>query len=418
MLIARFLRRIITAGELILYDARGGAHRIGDPGTGPQVRVRLHDRALNRRLLLNPRLRLGEAYMDGSLTVEDGRIYDLLALLTRSLGSSTAGWLDRLQEWLRLLRRRISQINGLDRARRNVAHHYDLSGALYDLFLDSDRQYSCAYFPEPGSDIERAQLAKKRHIAAKLLLKPGQEVLDIGSGWGGLALYLAEAGQARVTGITLSREQLAHARARAEHRGLDRQVHFALRDYRQQRGRFDRIVSVGMFEHVGLPNYPGFFRKVADLLSDDGVALIHTIAQRDPPCPTNPWLQRYIFPGGYTPSLSEILPAVEAAGLWVTDIEVLRLHYAETLRCWRQRFLENREAAAGLYDDRFCRMWEFYLAGSEVAFRYQGHMVAQIQVAKSIDSVPLTRDYIGEWERAHPPPGPEGRGDRLRVARS
>ena len=416
MLIARLLRRIVTAGELVLYDVRGGAHRIGDPSAGPQVRVRFHDRALNHRLLLNPRLRLGEAYMDGSLTVDDGRIYDLLELLTRSLGNSTAGWLDRAQEWLRLLQRRVSQINGPDRARRNVAHHYDLSGALYDLFLDSDRQYSCAYFPEPGSDLERAQLAKKRHIAAKLLLKPGQEVLDIGSGWGGLALYLAETGRARVTGITLSSEQLAHAQARAARRGLDQQVHFALRDYRQQCGRFDRIVSVGMFEHVGLPNYPAFFQKIADLLSDDGVALIHTIAQHDPPCPTNPWLQRYIFPGGYTPSLSEILPAIEAAGLWVTDIEILRLHYAETLRCWRQRFLERREEAARLYDERFCRMWEFYLAGSEVAFRYQSHMVAQIQVAKSIASVPLTRDYIGEWERAHPLPGPAGRGDRLQVA--
>ncbi len=417
MLIARLLRRIIQAGELTLYDARGGAHRIGDPSTGPRVNVRLHDRALHRRLLLNPRLRLGEAYMDGSLTVEGGHIYDLLELLTQSLGNGTAGWLDRLQEWLRLLRRRFSQLNGLGRARRNVAHHYDLSGALYDLFLDSDRQYSCAYFPEPEADLERAQLAKKRHIAAKLLLKPGQEVLDIGSGWGGLALYLAETGRARVTGITLSAEQLAHARDRAEHRGLGGQVRFALRDYRQQSGRFDRIVSVGMFEHVGLPNYPGFFRKIAELLSDDGVALIHSIAQRDPPCPTNPWLQRYIFPGGYTPSLSEILPAIEAAGLWVTDVEILRLHYAETLRRWRQCFLEKWDEAAKLYDERFCRMWEFYLAGSEVAFRYQGHMVAQIQVAKSIDSVPPTRDYIESWERAHPLPGTGRRSGRLKVAR-
>ena len=417
MLFARLLRRIVKAGELTLYDARGAAHRFGDPSRGPQVSIRLHDGALNRRLLFNPRLRLGEAYMDGSLTVESGGIYDLLEILTRNLGNRTAGWLDDGQEWLRMLWRGVSQANRPARARHNVAHHYDLSGALYDLFLDSDRQYSCAYFPEPGSDLERAQLAKKRHIAAKLLLEPGQEVLDIGSGWGGLALYLAETGRVRVTGITLSEEQLAHARARVRAEGLEQSVRFALRDYRQQSGRFDRIVSVGMFEHVGLPNYPAFFRKLAELLSDDGVALIHSIAQRDPPSPTNPWLQRYIFPGGYTPSLSEILPAIEAAGLWVTDIEILRLHYAETLRCWRQRFLENWDRAAGLYDERFCRMWEFYLAGSEVAFRYQGQMVAQIQVAKTIDKVPLRRDYIERWERAHPLRGPARSRGGLKVAR-
>ncbi len=417
MLFARLLGGFVKAGELTLCDARGKVHRFGDPGTGPQVTVRLHDRALHRRLFLNPRLRLGEAFMDGTLTVEGGRIYDLLEILTRNLGNRTAGWLDRWQERFRMAQRRFLQSNRPARARHNVAHHYDLSGALYDLFLDRDRQYSCAYFPEPEADLERAQLAKKRHIAAKLLLEPGQEILDIGSGWGGLALYLAEVGQAHVTGITLSAEQLAHAQARAESQGLERQVRFALRDYRQQSGRFDRIVSVGMFEHVGLPNYRVFFRKLAELLSDDGVALVHSIAQRDPPCPTNPWLERYIFPGGYTPALSEILPAIEAAGLWVTDLEVLRLHYAETLRRWRQRFLKNRDRAASLYDERFCRMWEFYLAGSEVAFRHQGHMVAQIQIAKSIHSVPLTRDYIEGWERAHPLPG-AGRGsDRLKVAR-
>ncbi|MDJ0943452.1 MAG: cyclopropane-fatty-acyl-phospholipid synthase family protein [Kiloniellales bacterium] len=415
MLFARLLRRFVTEGELTIHDALGTTHRLGDPGRGPRVTIRFHDRILPWRLLLNPRLRLGEAYMDGTLTVEGGRIYDLLDLLLRNLGNRSAGWLDRAQERLRLLWRRLMQINGVAQARRNVAHHYDLSGSLYDLFLDRDRQYSCAYFPEPGCDLEQAQLAKKRHIAAKLLLEPGQEVLDIGSGWGGLALYLAETAQARVTGITLSEEQLAHARARAARAGLDRQVHFALRDYRQQSGRFDRIVSVGMFEHVGLPNYPGFFRKVAELLSDDGVALIHSIAQRDPPCPTNPWLARYIFPGGYTPSLSEILPPIEAAGLWVTDLEVLRLHYAETLRRWRQRFLANWDRAAQLYDERFCRMWEFYLSGSELAFRHQGHMVVQIQVAKSVDRVPLTRDYIERWERAHAGAGLLG-GD-LKVAR-
>ena len=415
MFFANLMRQLVRRGELTLIDAHGGVHKAGDPATGPTVTIRLRDAALHFSLFFNPRLRLGEAYMDGLLTVENGRAYDLLDLIARNLGDGTVGWLDRWKIGAGMLWRRFRQANGLPQSRRNVVHHYDLSGELYDLFLDADRQYSCAYFLDPKMDLETAQQAKKRHIAAKLLLRPGDSVLDIGSGWGGLAAYLSEVGAGRVTGITLSQEQLDHARQMVKKQGIDSKVDFDLRDYRQQTGRFDRIVSVGMFEHVGVPNYGTFFRKVADLLADDGVALIHTIAHRDPPFPTNAWIQKYIFPGGYTPALSEVLPAIEAAGLWVTDVEILRLHYAETLRHWRRRFLANWDRAARLYDERFCRMWEFYLAGCEAAFRHQGQMVAQIQIAKSVDAVPLDRGYIAAWERAHPLPG-QGEKTQLRLA--
>jgi cyclopropane-fatty-acyl-phospholipid synthase len=300
-------------------------------------------------------------------------------------------------EWLahaRFLARRLIQGNGRTRARQNVAHHYDLSGALYDLFLDADRQYSCAFFERPGDTLEMAQQNKKRRIAAKLSLRRGMRVLDIGSGWGGMGIYLAEAHGAEVRGITLSAEQLRVARSRAAGAGLASRVHFSLEDYRETQGPFDRIVSVGMFEHVGIGHYDAYFRKIAALLADDGVALVHSIGRSDGPGVTNPWIGKYIFPGGYAPALSEVLPAVERAGLIVTDIEILRLHYAQTLQEWRRRFLEHRDAACALYDERFCRMWEFYLAASEMAFRWQGNIVFQLQLARRMDALPLTRDYM------------------------
>jgi cyclopropane-fatty-acyl-phospholipid synthase len=274
-----------------------------------------------------------------------------------------------------------------------VAHHYDINGAIYDLFLDRDRQYSCAYFT-PGATLDEAQLAKKRHLAAKLSLAPGHRVLDIGSGWGGLGLYLAKIGHCDVTGVTLSSEQLRISRERAQREGLARAVRFEFKDYRKVEGRFDRIVSVGMFEHVGVNHYATYFRKVRELLADDGVALIHTIGRSEPPTATNPFIAKYIFPGGYIPALSEVAAAVERSGLVLTDLEVLRLHYAETLRAWRERFLANWDKAAGILDETFCRMWEFYLAGSETAFRYQGLVVFQLQLAKRIDALPTTRDYM------------------------
>ena len=401
MLLVGLLRRVIKRGELTLVDASGTRHRIGDPAHGPAVTIRLHDRRLHTRLLRNPRLFAGEAYMDGTLTVEGGTIYDFLDLVGLNTSSGTVGRWDYCLARTQMLWRWFQQYNPMGRAQANVAHHYDLSGELYEIFLDSDRQYSCAYFDGPECTLEAAQAAKLRHIAAKLALKPGMRVLDIGSGWGGMALYLARVADVDVTGITLSAEQHRLSQQRAVAEGLEDRVRFVLRDYREETGKYDRIVSVGMFEHVGAPHYRTFFRRVHNLLADDGVALLHTIAHMDQPTATNPWLRKYIFPGGYCPSLSEILPHTEQIGLWVTDVEILRLHYAETLRHWRHRFVANWDKAAELYDERFCRMWEFYLAGCEMAFRHQGQMVAQIQVSKSVDTLPITRDYMIEWERSH-----------------
>jgi cyclopropane-fatty-acyl-phospholipid synthase len=400
MLFARFAGKVVTYGRLTIIDADGRTHVAG-VAEGPAVTIRLHDRALHHGLALNPTLRLGEAYMDGTLTIEDGDLYDLVELAAANSRNAKNHPMARGLHLVRKALRRLHQHNPAQRARANVAHHYDLSGRLYDLFLDSGREYSCAYFTHGHDDLERAQHDKKRHIAAKLLLAPGQRVLDIGSGWGGLALYLAQSAGCEVVGITLSEEQLQVARQRAERAGLADRVRFELRDYRAQTGSFDRIVSVGMFEHVGARHYPEFMAKVAELLADDGVALLHSIGRRGGPGATNPWLRKYIFPGGYSPALSEVIPVVEQQGLWITDIEVLRLHYADTLRAWRQRFAANRAEVARLYDERFCRMWEFYLASSEVTFRRMGHMVFQMQLAKRTDAVPRTRDYIAAWERDH-----------------
>jgi cyclopropane-fatty-acyl-phospholipid synthase len=301
-------------------------------------------------------------------------------------------------DWPRLVWRRLKQLNLRGRAQRNVAHHYDLDERLYSLFLDSDRQYSCAYFDTPSTTLDDAQLAKKRHLAAKLRLAPGARVLDVGCGWGGLALYLAEHTGARITGITLSKEQLALAQARASEKDLPQPIEFRLQDYRDVDERFDRIVSVGMFEHVGVNFYDRFFRTCAQALADDGIMVLHSIGRSEGPGVTNPWIAKYIFPGGYIPALSEVLPAIERAGLLVTDVEILRLHYAQTLREWRERFLAHRETVEKLYDTRFVRMWEFYLAASEMAFAKQNMMVMQIQMTKRQGTVPITRDYIAVEE--------------------
>jgi cyclopropane-fatty-acyl-phospholipid synthase len=400
MLFARFARKVIRTGRLTVIDADGRRHVVGGSDR-PAATIRLHDRSLHHRLALNPYLYIGEAYMEGTLTIEQGSLYDFVDICAVNCDSAFEQPLTRTRDVVARGLRYLHQYNPVPRARANVAHHYDLSGRLYDLFLDSDRQYSCGYFTHRHNDLEQAQLDKKRHIAAKLLLRPGQRVLDIGSGWGGLALYLVEACGCEVVGITLSEEQLKASRQRAERAGLAHRVQFHLRDYREQTGRFDRIVSVGMFEHVGVNHYPQFFTKIRELLTDDGIALLHSIGRMDGPGATNEWFRKYIFPGGYSPALSEVLPAVERLKLWVTDVELLRLHYAETLRCWRERFVANRAEIAKLYDERFCRMWEFYLIGSELAFRKMGHMVFQMQLAKRQDAVPLTRDYITDWEREH-----------------
>jgi cyclopropane-fatty-acyl-phospholipid synthase len=409
VLIARMIRR----GNLRLITSRGTVLTFGD-GSGPQVAARFTSVGAEFGVLLEPELRLGESYMDGSLVIEQGSIADLLEM------AMEAGYGHALRrahplDWPRLVWRRLKQLNLRGRAQRNVAHHYDLDERLYSLFLDSDRQYSCAYFDTPSTTLDDAQLAKKRHLAAKLRLTPGARVLDVGCGWGGLALYLAEYTGARITGITLSKEQLALAQARASEKDLPQPIEFRLQDYRDVDERFDRIVSVGMFEHVGVNFYDRFFRTCAQALADDGIMVLHSIGRSEGPGVTNPWIAKYIFPGGYIPALSEVLPAIERAGLLVTDVEILRLHYAQTLREWRERFLAHRETVEKLYDTRFVRMWEFYLAASEMAFAKQNMMVMQIQMTKRQGTVPITRDYIAvEEDRLRAVEG--GRPPSLRLA--
>jgi cyclopropane-fatty-acyl-phospholipid synthase len=401
MLLARLFERLITIGRLRLVDAAGRVHLFTGTAAGPTAAIRLRDPALHWKLVLRPRLYLPQAYMDGTLAIEEGSLYDLIDLLAANIEALPGGFLARRLEGASTFLRRFHQYNPVSRARRNAAHHYDLSGELYELFLDRDRQYSCAYFRAEGNDLETAQFDKKRHLASKLLLRPGHKVLDIGSGWGGLALYLAAECGVEVTGLTLSAEQHRLATWRAAAAGLADRVRFHLRDYREEVGEYDRIVSVGMFEHVGINQYGTFFAKLKELLKPDGVALLHAIGRMDGPGSTNPWIRKYIFPGGYCPALSEVVPVVERARLWITDIEILRLHYAGTLRAWRRRFEENRERVRALYDERFCRMWEMYLVGSEIAFRRGNHLVFQMQLAKAVDTVPLTRDYMVDWENAH-----------------
>jgi cyclopropane-fatty-acyl-phospholipid synthase len=389
-----YLAKTIREGDLAVRLPGGQLLHFGD-GSGPPVRVAIGSQAWALRIARNPALAVGEAYMDGGLVLEQGGIHDLVDLIGRNARYRP---LKRAGPLARAWRDWRVQANARAAARRNVAHHYDLSVDFYRRFLDPDLQYSCAYFPHPGASLEQAQLAKKRHLAAKLLLRPDHRVLDIGCGWGGLALTLAQETGAVVDGVTLSTEQLATARARAASAGLADRARFSLTDYRDVAGPYDRIVSVGMFEHVGRPNFQTYFDQVARLLKDDGVAVIHSIGRAEGPNFTQPWVAKYIFPGGYIPALSETLAAVERSGLMVTDVEILRLHYAETLKAWRERFAANRAEVAALYDERFCRMWEFYLSISELAFRYRGHMVFQLQLAKRVDAVPLTRDYIGEAE--------------------
>jgi cyclopropane-fatty-acyl-phospholipid synthase len=357
-----------------------------------------------RRLVTNPALAFGEGYMEGEIAPLGCSMHELMDLLVLNMMEGGTHPAERAMEWLRWCKRRVDQLNPAARARRNVAHHYDLNGRLYALFLDRDRQYSCAYYATGRETLEEAQALKKRHIAAKLRLDRPRgaeplEVLDIGSGWGGMAITLARDWGARVTGITLSTEQLEASRARAAEAGLGDRVRFELMDYRQWDRPVDRVVSVGMFEHVGLDHYRQFFRTIRRALREDGVALVHAIGRADGPGSTNPWLARYIFPGGYSPALSEVLPAVERSGLFVTDLEILRLHYAQTIAHWRRRFAANRDAIASLYDERFCRMFEFYLSGCELAFRRMGHINWQMQLTRKIDTLPMTRDWMAEGER-------------------
>ena len=390
------LGHYIKRGSLRLTTSRGTVMTFGD-GTGKPVAIRFATRATEWAILRNPELTFGEAYMDGSLIVEQGTIADVLEVVMRQQQDAPPRWA-RIQWLFRFLRRRLLQFNPRRRSRENVAHHYDLDGRLYSLFLDADRQYSCAYFETPDQSLDDAQLAKKRHLAAKLRLKPNQRVLDIGCGWGGLALYLAELTGVSVTGVTLSQEQFGVANSRAAEKNLAGKAQFRLQDYRDIGEKFDRIVSVGMFEHVGVGHYQTFFDKCAEMLKDDGVMVLHSIGRSEGPSVTNPWISKYIFPGGYIPAVSEVMEAIQRSGLLISDLEILRLHYAETLKAWRERFLAHRDEVERIYDQRFVRMWEFYLASSEMAFREQNMMVMQYQLTKRQGVVPMTRDYIGREE--------------------
>ena len=398
VLLETVMRRYLRYGKVTLIDARGGRHPICH-FDGPSVTLRVCDALTAAKLALATSRYWGEAFMDGRLLIEQGSLSDFLEIHSKSKQIQGWGWLDECLRLIYGLLAAARHYNPSARARKNVAHHYDLSAELYDSFLDADRQYSCAYFVNGDEDIETAQLLKKRHIAAKLDIRPGMKILDIGSGWGGMGLYLARHLNCEVQGVTLSQEQHRISMQRVREAGLEDRVHFALRDYRDLHDCYDRIVSVGMLEHVGQFHYGEYFKNLRDLLKPDGVALVHSIARNNRPRPINAWMNRYVFPGAYLPSASQLSKAIEKNRLWLTDLENLRIHYAQTLQLWYRRFQKNRESTARLYDERFCRMWEMYLLGCEMVFRYQDISVFQLQICRDINALPITRDYICDSER-------------------
>lgn len=381
----------VKFGRLTIADPDGHIHVLQGAEPGPRAGIRITDRKILRRMMVVPDLYMGEAYTDGTLTVEEGTLYDVLDFFALNLMPSLHGTST-------VVLPNASKNNVVGQAKDNVAFHYDLNRALFELFLDSDLQYSCAYFTDVHNTLEQAQLNKKMRVSAKALLKPGLRVLDIGSGFGGLALHMAKTFGVDVVGVTLSQEQVQVSNERAKAAGLDDKVQFKLLDYRQETGHYDRIVSVGMFEHVGQSHFDEFFQKIRDLLTDDGVCLLHSIGRMAPPGMTSPWLIKYIFPGGYAPSPSETFAAIERAGLWVTDCEILRLHYAETLKAWHIRFQGNRDKVRALYDERFCRLFEYYLQLCEIGYRRLNWMNFQFQISKSLTAVPLTRSYLNDWD--------------------
>ncbi len=396
-LLKQLLEHVVRHGDLEVTMPGGEVCTFGD-GTGKRAGFSIADRATALQLVIDPDLHFGEAYMNGALNVTHGTIHDVLRVLFENVETVESPLSLDLPYAIRRRIKHLQQANPVGKARENVAHHYDLCSALYDIFLDEDRQYSCGYFESQGQTLEAAQLAKKRHLAAKLMIEPGMKVLDIGSGWGGLGLYLAEVCGAQVTGVTLSEEQYQLSNERAARSGVGDRVEFLLRDYREVDGEFDRIVSVGMFEHVGVRHYSEMFNKVRELLNRNGIFVLHSIGRSNGPGATSAWIRKYIFPGGYAPALSEVMPEVEKAGLYATDIEILRLHYARTLAEWRKRFAARRDEAVALYDERFARMWEFYLSSSELSFRHLGLNNFQLQAARHQEALPFTRDYIAREE--------------------
>ena len=399
MLWSLWLKYLVKTGDLTVIDANGKTHRYGNAAGLPSASIRLHDKKLHAKLFFSAELSLGEAYMDGTLTIEKGTLKDFLTILALNLASFKPILPKKLTDKITPIAQAIQQHNPVGKAKTNVAPHYDLSDKLFETFLDPSWQYSCAYYTDPGNSLEQAQRDKMRHIASKMRLEPGMKVLDIGSGWGGLALYLARTFDVDVTGVSLSGEQVKKANDTAKAAGLDHKVRFLHTDVREVAGTFDRIVSVGMMEHVGVPFYAEIFATIMRLLAPDGNVLLHFIGNLDGPSTTNAWLRKYIFPGGYAPALSEISKVIEKSGLLMTDIEVLRLHYAYTLRDWYARFRAQWDVVAQLYDRRFCRMWEFYLVGCELEFLYMGTGVYQIQMAKDINALPIIRDYMIDAER-------------------
>jgi len=392
MVINSLLQKIIKKGHLIWVKSNGTKLEFGDK-SGTFIKMKTTNAFSEIKMLMNPSLHLGESYMDGSLILEEGNIHDLLKLIFVNSGSNADHWAIKIDKVIRTIRNKIVSGNYIIKSKKNVAHHYDLSDKLYELFLDKDRQYSCAYFNSPNDTLEQAQMNKKELIAKKLLLEEGQNVLDIGSGWGGMASYLSKKSNVKVKGVTLSEEQLAYSKQRKINESLD-QVEYHLQDYRNVNESYDRIVSVGMFEHVGTSHYQEFFNKIYELLNKKGVALIHTIGRIDQPTTNDAWIEKYIFPGGYIPALSEVMQRVEKSGLTTTDIQVLKFHYAETLKRWRYNFYDNIDKVKELYDEKFCRMWDFYLSSSQASFEESTLVIYQLQLSKDKKTVPDSRDYL------------------------
>ena len=394
MNLSQFCENLFKEDGFILIDANSKEYVIGKPKRNPPIKLTILDKKLHYKLLFLPDLYFGEAYTDGSIKLENGSLSEFLELAMKNIGRGDTNYYSKILNKLRGTYRYLTSFNLISKSRTNVAHHYDISEKLYDFFLDKNRQYSCAYFKNDNDTLETAQENKIKHIIKKLNLKPNQKVLDIGSGWGTLAIEIAKQSKCEVLGITLSENQLQYSLDKVRELNLENQVSFKLLDYRELNEKFDRIVSVGMFEHVGRKFYKKYFNKVSELLNNDGVALIHTIGSSNPPRDPHPWITKYIFPGGYTPSLSEIARPIENSGLVISDMEVLRLHYSHTLRHWKERFLGKREKVLELFDEKFLRMWEFYLAGCEMAFKWGDQVVFQLQLTKNFTSVPNTRDYI------------------------
>ncbi len=394
MHLSNFLNRLIKDDGFELIDANSKSYLIGKPKKENPIRFKILDKTLHWKLLINPDLYLGEGYTDGSIVIENGTLTEFLDIAIKNIGRDSTNSITNTLDKFRRIYRYITNFNLIGKSKQNVAHHYDLSNKFYDLFLDEKRQYSCAYFKNEDDTLEVAQNNKIDHIIKKLNLKSNHKVLDVGCGWGTLALDIAKKTQCEVVGITLSKNQLEYAQQKAREMNLENQVEFRLEDYRQLSEKFDRVVSVGMFEHVGRKFYSKYFNKVFDFLNEDGVALIHTIGSINPPRGPQPWITKYIFPGGYTPSLSEVSLPIEKSGLIISDLEVLRAHYAHTIRNWKDRFMSKKEQVLEMFDEKFFRMWEFYLVGCEMSFKWSDQVVFQFQLTRKLKATPITRDYI------------------------